>query len=411
MLPRRALPAGCRAPGLWHPSDGTAGWPRAPSPEPRGFVSPLGLYLHIPFCESICNYCNFNRGLLDADVKGAYLQAIVEEIRRSGDGTSVDTIYFGGGTPSLLSPAEVAHVLSVCATEFAVERAAEITLEVNPETATASHLDGWREAGVTRLSFGVQSFRDDELARLGRRHSAARAEQAVRLARVSGFEDLSLDLMLWLPAQTPARCRESVDALLELHPTHASLYLLELYPNAPLKEEMARTGWSLAPDDDAAEMYLDALERTDAAGYEQYEISNIALPSHRCAHNLKYWRDGEWLGFGCGAHSTRGGCRWKNVSETDRYVARVEAGETIVAERHFLTEEQRIGDVLFTGLRLTEGVDLRQVQREHRVDVMARYSASLTPFINGGYLSHEFGRLSLTRRGMLVANEVMRIFV
>jgi len=373
--------------------------------------APLGLYVHIPFCESICNYCNFNRGLLDDDLKARYVEALETEIRRAGDGTQVDTIYFGGGTPSLLSASEMADVLAACRGVFPVDPTAEISLEVNPETASSQRLDEWLQVGVTRLSFGVQSFRDDELERLGRRHTADRAREAVRLARSAGFDDVSLDLMLWLPAQTRAHWRESVDALIDIAPTHASLYLLELYPNAPLKEEMARGGWSLAPDDDAAEMYLEALERADAHGYEQYEISNIARPSRRCRHNLKYWRGGEWLGFGCGSHSTRRGFRWRNLSETERYITGVTANESVVAERHEMTEEERLGDRLFMGLRLTEGIDVRAIEQDHGVDVMARYGSALTPFLDAGFLRLESGRLALTRQGMLVANEVMQTFI
>ena len=169
--------------------------------------------------------------------------------------------------------------------------------------------------------------------------------------------------------------------LIDLGPLHASVYLLELYPHAPLKEEMARAGWSLAPDEDAAEMYLETMGRLDAEGYEQYEISNVARPSCRCRHNLKYWRNGDWLGFGCGAHSTRHGARWKNVSETDRYIQHLVSGLPVMTDRYDLTEEERLGDHLFMGLRLTEGVDLTDVNREYGVDVMAQYGAPLAPFL------------------------------
>ena len=372
---------------------------------------PLGLYLHIPFCESICNYCNFNRGLLDSDLKTRYVDALTTEIIAIGDGAAVDTIYFGGGTPSLLDPDEVARVLDVCRCSFAVDHSVEVSLEVNPESATMPRLTGWRESGVTRLSFGVQSFRDGELQRLGRRHTATRAKEAMRAARAAGYADINLDLMLWLPGQTGEHCRESIETLLELDPDHASLYLLELYPNAPLREDMARAGWSLAPDEDAAQMYLDALEATDEGGYEQYEISNVSRPGRRCRHNLKYWSDGEWLGFGCGAHSTRGGARWRNLSETTRYIETVTAGRPAAVDRRALGPRERLGDLLFTGLRLTDGLDLESIQRQHGVAVMPEYGTELAPFIAEGLLIHEFGRLHLTRQGMLVANEVMETFV
>ena len=187
--------------------------------------------------------------------------------------------------------------------------------------------------------------------------------------------------------------------------------LLELYPNAPLKEEMARGGWSLAPDEDAAAMYLSALERLDAAGYRQYEISNVARPGRESRHNLKYWQDGEWLGFGCGAHSTRDGVRWKNVSATEEYVRRVTLGESLVAERRAMTRDERLEEALFTGLRLTAGVDIDAAGARYGVDVWARFGTALQPYVDQALLVREGPRLRLTREGMLVANEIMAVFV
>ncbi len=372
---------------------------------------PLGLYLHIPFCESICNYCNFNRGLLDDDLKRRYVRALGQEIRQAADAAPVDTIYFGGGTPSLLEAHEVLGLLEACRHSFDVYPSAEVTLEVNPETVTASRLDGWLTAGINRLSFGVQSFSDTELQRLGRRHGATRAARAIRDARVAGCNDISVDLMLWLPGQSRDESLASVEVMVEHGPDHASLYLLELYPNAPLKEEMARVGWSLAPDDAAADMYLAALEVTDTAGYQQYEISNTARPSRQCRHNLKYWSDGEWLGFGCGAHSTREGARWRNVAETGRYVDLIDAGRAVCGDRSVLTHSERIGDRLFMGLRLVAGLDLDAIARDLQVSVMAAYGVELEPFLEQKLLALDGSRLHLTRRGMLVSNEVMRLFV
>src|SRR5688572_8837797 len=237
-------------------------------------IAMLGLYIHIPFCSAICNYCNFNRGLYDAALKDRYVEALVAEIRSQGDGAPADTIYFGGGTPSLLDPGEIERIIGECRAGFRLADNPEITLEANPETVTTERLAGFRAAGVNRLSFGVQSFRDVELARLSRLHSAARAQEAYRMAREARFEDVSLDLMMWLPQQTVAEWLESVDGLIALGPEHASLYLLEIYPNAPLRDAMARGRWSVAPDDDAADMYLEAMSRLEAAGYGQYEISN-----------------------------------------------------------------------------------------------------------------------------------------
>ena len=285
----------------------------------------LGVYIHVPFCSAICNYCNFNRGLYDADLKTRYVQALRADIGRPRAGRAADTIFFGGGTPSLLEPDEIASIIDSVRQNVDLDQDSEITLETNPETVDRDRLGRFRAAGVNRLSFGVQSFRDDELKRLGRIHSADRARAAVREARAAGFDNVSLDLMMWLPGQSVEHWLANVDALIEAEPDHASLYLLELYPNAPLKEDMARGGWSLAPDEDAADMYLQAMEKLEAAGLQQYEISNVARPGRKSRHNVKYWTDGEWLAFGCGAHATVDGVRWKNVSATADYIDRVTA--------------------------------------------------------------------------------------
>jgi len=385
-------------------------------------VNSLGLYVHVPFCSAICNYCNFNRGLFDAALKVRYVEAVLAEIRHSGLNSCVarqssdlrpaaDTIYFGGGTPSLLESEEIAQIIDACVRSFDVAADREVTLEANPETVTSARLAAFRAAGVTRLSFGVQSFREDELQRLSRLHSADRARAAVAEARAAGFDNVSLDLMMWLPQQRVEEWLESVDEALALAPAHLSLYLLEVYPNAPLKDEMARARWSQAPDDDAAAMYLTAMERLEAAGYEQYEISNVARPGRRSRHNLKYWTDGEWLGFGCGAHSTRDGVRWRNVAATDEYIGRIQRGEPTAVEVRQLSPRERLGDALFTGLRLVEGIDLVDISRRYGVDVWQRYGRELDPFVETGVLRREGPRLRLTREGMLLAHEVMAVFV
>jgi len=372
----------------------------------------LGLYIHIPFCSSICNYCNFNRGLFEPGLKDRYVSALVREIRTSPfAGAAADTIFFGGGTPSLLDPPEIARIIEACRDAFEVAADAEITLETNPETSTGSRMEDFREARVNRVSFGVQSFRDEELRRLGRIHSAGRALDAVAEARAAGFDNISLDLMMWLPQQTPADWRESVESLIDVGPEHASLYLLELYPNAPLKEDMARAGWSVAPDDDAADMYLWSMERLEQAGYRQYEISNVARAGRASRHNLKYWQDGEWIGFGCGAHSTRGGVRWKNVSATGEYIDRIAAGQSAIIDRRELTRDVQLEEVLFTGLRLSEGIEMEQVGARYGKDVWKTFGEALQPSLDAGLVVRDGARLRLTREGMLVANEILSVFV
>ncbi|MFM8532050.1 MAG: radical SAM family heme chaperone HemW, partial [Acidimicrobiia bacterium] len=334
-----------------------------------------------------------------------------------------DTIFFGGGTPSLLEPSELKRIIDACRESFELDPASEITVEANPESSTIDKLGQFRRAGANRVSFGVQSFRADELQRLGRLHSSATARQAVASARSAGFDNVSLDLMMWLPGQCTTDWLSSVDALIALEPDHASLYLLEIYPNAPLRDDMARAGWSVAPDEDAADMYLEGLARLDRWGFEQYEISNVARiaargsdgprpVSRRSRHNLKYWQGGEWLAFGTGAHATFRGERWRTVSGTEDYIARVTAGAETRLDRRVLEPAERLEEALFMGLRLTEGLDLVHMHRHHGIDIWARYGQDLSTYVTAGLLVHEPGRrLALTRNGMLLANEVMAVFI
>jgi oxygen-independent coproporphyrinogen-3 oxidase len=387
----------------------------------------LGLYVHVPFCSAICNYCNFNRGLFDAGLKGYYVDALVSEIgnrqppipnqsaipnpQSAMQRPQADTIYFGGGTPSLLEADEVARIIGACGEAFDLAADREVTLEANPESVSEERLAAFRAAGVNRLSFGVQSFRDDELRRLSRLHDAGRAREAMLEARAAGFDNVSLDLMMWLPGQSVAEWLESVDAAATLRPDHLSLYLLEVYPNAPLKEEMARARWSQAPDADAATMYLEAMERLEEAELEQYEISNVARRGHRSRHNLKYWTDGEWLGFGCGAHSTRAATRWQNISSTTEYIDTVSRGASPAVNVRSLSPAEQLGDALFTGLRLVDGIDTNAIQSRYGVDVWQRFGTDLEQFVDTGCLRREGSRLALTRQGMLLAHEVMTVFV
>ena len=381
--------------------------------KPARSNSASGIYVHIPFCAAICNYCNFNRGLHDESIRQRYVEALITDIRSFADpAIQADTIFFGGGTPSLLHPSELGRIIQACRDSFSLSPDSEITIEANPESSSEEKLEQFRGAGANRLSFGVQSFRDDELRRLGRLHSSDTARAAVGAARTAGFDNVSLDLMMWLPGQSTREWLSSVEALIDVQPDHASLYLLEIYPNAPLRDEMARGGWSVAPDDDAAEMYLEGLARLDRAGFEQYEISNVARPGRRSRHNLKYWEEGEWLGFGCGAHATFKGERWRTLSSTIDYIERVSAGTDVRLDRRALGDDERLEEALFMGLRLTDGLDLGGLSRRHGIDIWMRYGQDLAPYVSAGILRHDSGRrLALTRNGMLLASEVMAVFI
>jgi oxygen-independent coproporphyrinogen-3 oxidase len=380
----------------------------------------LGLYLHIPFCQAICSYCNFNRGLFDGALKSRYVDALAREIFEAGDGRPADTIFFGGGTPSLLEPAEVGRLIAACRSAYAVSADAEITLETNPETSSAARMEGFLRAGVTRISFGAQSFDAAELKRLGRIHTPERIGTAVREARAAGVINLSLDLMFWLPGQSRASWRETVDQAVALAPDHLSLYLLELYPNAPLREAIQRRAdgvqsdsdrWGQAADDEAADMYLEALERLDAAAYGQYEISNVAQAGRESRHNLKYWTGQSWRGFGCGAHTTIEPVRWHNVTGTTEYIERISRGATVASGLQTMSVRERVQELLFTGLRLTRGIDCAGFRAAHGIDPWEAYGAALSNAVEAGLIWRRGTSFGLTRSGMLMANEVMTAFV
>jgi len=388
-------------------------------PSPQALIP--GLYVHVPFCSSICNYCNFNRGLFEEGLKTRFVAALLQEIHtkkgsdplfdKKGSDPFFDTLYFGGGTPSLLKPIEIKAIIDECRDLLGLTPGAEVTLEANPETVTAATLEQFREVGVNRLSFGVQSFRDEELQRLGRLHSAERAVQAVEMARAAGFDNVSIDLMMWLPGQDVAQWLTSVVDAIRVDADHLSLYILEVYAHLPLKQEIDRHGWTQQPDDVAAEMYESAMAMLDGAGYEQYEISNVCRPGRESRHNLKYWTDGDWLGFGPGAHSTWRGVRWRNMASTEEYIHKLGSGESVVAERRSLPSDERLGDALFTGLRLNRGVDINILSARYGIDIWSRFGDRLAPFVDAGILLRQDGRLRLTRPGMLLGNEVMSVFV
>jgi len=364
--------------------------------------------------------------LYDDTLKRQFVAAVLKEIRgqtpffveidrmqqiKGSDPFFPDTLYFGGGTPSLLAPDDIAAIVNEARTSFGLTPDAEVTLEANPETVSEDSLEHFRRAGVNRLSFGIQSFRDEELQRLGRQHSAERAVQAVGMARAAGFDNVSIDLMMWLPGQDVPQWLTSVEKAIRVGPDHVSLYILEVYPNLPLRQEIDRNGWAQEPEDGAADMYESAMEMLDRAGYQQYEISNVSRPGRESRHNLKYWTDGDWLGFGPGAHSTWRGTRWRNTAATADYIQKIAADDHATADRRTLSNDERLGDALFTGLRLTCGVDIVNMSERYDVDVWQRFGARLTPYLDAGILCRRDTRLRLTRRGMLLANEVMSVFV
>jgi oxygen-independent coproporphyrinogen III oxidase len=370
----------------------------------------IALYVHFPFCLSICPYCDFDRQAHGFPLIDAYLGALLREIDDWADQTrALHSVFFGGGTPSLMRPDQVARVLDAAAGAFDLLPGAEVTLECNPGDVDLETLRALRGAGITRLSIGVQSLDDAYLARLGRRHSAAEARQVAIWARAAAFpHGFSLDFMYGLPDQTVAHWAATLDGALALGPDHLSCYLLTLEPHVPMGRDLAAGRITLPEDDALAEMYELTRARLAAAGYEQYELSNWARPGRGCRHNLTYWRDGEWLGVGAGAASALGGRRWKNAPNVRRYMAGVvDNGQAPRAEDERPEPAVRLLDHLTLGLRLREGVSLPEVQGRFGVELLAALGDEGAWLLDSGVLELDGDRLRVGAEHQLITNEVL----
>ena len=371
---------------------------------------PFGLYVHVPFCASRCGYCDFNT-YLGAELGGGALQAsyadtAVEEVRLArrvlGDRAPVvDTVFVGGGTPTLLPPADLAKVLQAVRDELGLAPDAEVTTEANPDSVDERALAALREAGFTRVSFGMQSAVPGVLRVLDRTHTPGRPQQAAKEAFAAGFEQVSLDLIYGTPGESDADWSASLDAALEAAPTHVSAYALIVEDGTRLGRDVAR-GVLPAPDDDVlADRYLQAEQALSTLGW--YEVSNWGEP---CRHNLGYWRGGDWWGIGPGAHSHVGGVRWWNVKHPAAYADRLAAGVSPGAGRELLSEDDRRVERILLEVRLRDGLPL---------DVLRPAGlAAARRFRDDGLLdppAYDDGRAALTLRGRLLADAVVRDLV
>lgn len=368
------------------------------------FMTQAGLYIHIPFCRSRCSYCDFATGLYESGLADRYVSAVVEEIRSSTLAEAkVDTIYFGGGTPSLLDPAQLDRILLALHEKFDVDPASEITLEINPGSITVEKLRDFRSLGINRASFGAQTFDDRELAKLGRSHTAADTRRTFHDLRAAGFENISFDLIAGLPGQSLTGWQRNVDEALQLRPEHLSFYLLEIHSGTPLAQHIERKLQPVPDEDLAAVMYEQMIERAAAAGYEHYEISNLSRPGFQSRHNTKYWTGEPYFGFGCSAHSYDGETqRWSNHRDVLAYVQSVEKGLSPIDEKQILTNSDIKAESLFLGLRLMRGV---------RADLCKDYETDLARFREAGLLELDGDFIKLTRNGALLSNEVFSAFV
>jgi oxygen-independent coproporphyrinogen-3 oxidase len=376
-------------------------------------MTAAGIYVHIPFCSSRCSYCDFATGLYQSELAERYVRALIEEIGSSRySGEMIDTIYFGGGTPSLLAPAQLDRILTVLHQRFKIDSAAEITLEINPGSVDSDKLREFRSLGVNRASFGAQTFDDAELAKLGRSHKAADTLRTFADLRSSGFTNVSFDLIAGLPGQTLAGWQRNIKQALDLQPEHLSFYLLEVHSGTPLAEHIRR-GIQPVPDDDlAGVMYEWMLERAADAGYEHYEISNLCRPDFYSRHNTKYWTAAPYFGFGCSAHSYDGQTlRWSNQRDVLQYVQMIESGKSPVVEEQQLSPTDVRAEALFLGMRLMRGIDLRSYRESFGVDLRDEHGEELDRFREAGLLEFDGDLVRLTRSGALLSNEVFAAFV
>jgi oxygen-independent coproporphyrinogen-3 oxidase len=316
----------------------------------------LGIYVHVPFCRTRCRYCDFFRVGENRAKQTEFLAALARQIAAAPlAGRPVETVFLGGGTPSLLSPVEVGGVLAQLRRRYAIDPAAEISLEANPSDLRPEILQELRAVGVNRLSLGVQSFVDHELSLLGRRHGAAGAADCVRWAKAAGFDSVSVDLMLAIPAQTDARFRATLKQTLELEPHHVSLYILEVHERSEMDFLRRERPGLFAGEEAQRRRYLSACATLREAGYEHYEISNFARPGFRSRHNLRYWQCRPVIGFGPSAHSFDGERRWRCPADLPAYLADPTRQEPVTTELAL--------EAAFLGLRLREGISLEVLLR------------------------------------------------
>lgn len=366
----------------------------------------VGIYVHIPWCASICPYCDFDKQAADFRVVDDYIDALIRHVEATPR-RRAHSLYFGGGTPSLLTPARLRRIIDACRCHFDLAPDAEITLEANPSDVVAHKMAAYLEAGVKRLSLGVQSFDDGELRFLGRRHTADKAKRAFLAAREGGCTDLSVDLMYGLPGRDLSTLRCSLDQMLALAPDHISCYALTLEPSTPMGAEVAAGRISLPDEDAVAEQYAKIRGTLAAAGFEQYELSNWARPGHQSWHNLTYWRNDEYVGLGAGAAGSEGGARYKRTPVVRDYIRAAAAGEPGYVECEPWTQKSMMRDTVMLGLRLADGISDAEFGARFGVSLAEYGTARLSDLVNAGVLRWRSGRLALDPASYFVCNAVL----
>lgn len=386
----------------------------------------LGVYIQVPFCQTKCTYCNFHTGVVSAGRFAPYAQAVCREIREhaallrvagvewseaqeqtASEDVVLDTVYIGGGAPSLLEPALLADMLRALRKTFTCAWE-EVTLEADPETIQAEKAAQWVAAGIDRISLGTQSFVDEELKAAGRLHRREDIYRAVVVLRAAGIRNISFDLIAGLPKQTRESWLASLYELVALSPEHVSVYIMEIDEGSRLGLEVLQGGTrysarDLPSEDEMAEFYETAQACLKAAGYEQYEISNWAKPGYASRHNLKYWRRKTYLGFGAGAHSFSGTQRWANMHDAAAYVAAISAGRSAAESVERVTREQALEEELFLGLRQLGGINLSRIQREYSVNLEEKVGR----LASAGMIERQGELVRLAAGKLSISNEVI----
>jgi oxygen-independent coproporphyrinogen-3 oxidase len=382
-------------------------------------------YFHIPFCEHKCIYCDFysvvpiESETEQRSLEGRFLSALKTEIELRAEDQcfheSYETIFFGGGTPSLLHPSEIEKILNLLASRFAIQTNAEITLETNPGTVDKKKLQAFRSAGINRISMGIQSFHDEDLKFLTRIHSVSEAKQCIRDCTTAGFENVSFDLIFSLPHQTLAKWKSNLEQAVELQPEHISCYSLIVESETPLFRMVQSNEVTLIDSERDADLYEFTIDFLASHGYEQYEVSNFAKlattgkPNFKCRHNLNYWNHSHYLGFGPSAHSFWKNERWWNVSDLTSYIKQLGEHTLPLAGGEYLTETQFMEEAIFLGLR-SEGIDLEQFRQRFSRDLSTENASIISDLIQQGNARMENGRIRLTAKGYVLCDEICQTF-
>ncbi len=373
-----------------------------------------GLYIHVPFCIKKCFYCDFF-SVTDMSLRSRYVAALLDELKWAATayaGMRFDTLYLGGGTPSVLETDALGRIVASAFSAFTVLPGAEVTVEVNPATADRDSLRRYRTAGVNRINIGVQSFQNQNLAFLGRIHSAADAVKTLEWAQTAGFENIGIDLIYGIPGQTEATWRQDLDRAAAHRPEHLSCYTLTYEKGTPLTGELSRGTVIPATDEQVAQLYLTTVEVLAQKGYEQYETSNFARSAaHRSRHNGKYWSFAPYLGLGPSSHSFLPPERLWNKADLAAYLADVEQGRRPVAGRESLTRDQLMIEAVYLGLRLIDGIDVAGFESRFKVKFESLFNRPLTVFADQGLLETSGWRCRLTPRGMLLLDTIASSFV